>query len=702
MQKYQDVVLNQNGNPVSGVQVTVTDLLGTPVSVYSANTIGLNVNPLTSDNNGRFSFYAPDGRYNLSFSFGGNVVASITDILLEDPMDGSDAVFNDVTILGELSDASKVTSAPVGGLTATNVQAALAELDSEKIDASSLAAPGGSALVGFKQSGTGALDRTVEGKLSEFVSVKDFGAVCDGATDDTAAYNKLFQVLRDAINTGVIVETTASVNIELSPGVSVVNGSINATGLTGINININGNGVVIVGKCSGKPVIDFLGSCNYKLRNTTVIGDATLTPSYGIQRGRASNANAGKVGFDNVVVDGYFTRAAYYNLAGEVDVYLKCRFTNRRADPATYTMIEDGGNYENITSEFIAQTNPVGVEISFNEQLHLSSEFRHFGNGVPILILGNQERHNYVNCYARTDGGSHIVETRYGNRIRDLWMDMHAEASTVGRYLVVDNVNPTGAVTFSGLKIVDHQPFVTDCLIDFTGATQNVLFDCLELDIGEPQNTVPIFGDGAGVGVIKALCEGTIKWASSKTLNLANCAFNGLIFTKDTNSITHTVGAYSIIRRAATGARYIETKGYGRFVGAGESASPANYVEVRGSAAGAGVNIVAGGTDTNVGMSITAKGTGAIALQANSGVGVIVAPPATPPVNYMQVAPSVAGSPLVVSAQGTDADIDMQIQAKGAGRVRFGTRTASADAPITGYIEIKDAGGTLRRLAVIG
>ena len=170
MQKYQDVVLNQNGNPVSGVQVTVTDLLGTPVSVYSANAIGLNVNPLTSDNNGRFSFYAPDGRYNLSFSFGGNVVASITDILLEDPMDGSDAVFNDVTILGELSDASKVTSAPVGGLTATNVQAALAELDSEKIDASSLAATGGAALVGYGAgtvatalAGVGAVDEIIAG-----------------------------------------------------------------------------------------------------------------------------------------------------------------------------------------------------------------------------------------------------------------------------------------------------------------------------------------------------------------------------------------------------------------------------------------------------------------------------------------------------------------------------------------------------------
>lgn len=50
-----------------------------------------------------------------------------------------------------------------------------------------LAASGGSALVGFLQSGTGASARTVQAKLRDTVSVKDFGAVGDGVTNDTAA-----------------------------------------------------------------------------------------------------------------------------------------------------------------------------------------------------------------------------------------------------------------------------------------------------------------------------------------------------------------------------------------------------------------------------------------------------------------------------------------------------------------------------------
>jgi hypothetical protein len=50
-----------------------------------------------------------------------------------------------------------------------------------------LAASGGSNLVGFLQSGTGAVSRTVQSKERDTVSVKDFGAVGDGVTDDTAA-----------------------------------------------------------------------------------------------------------------------------------------------------------------------------------------------------------------------------------------------------------------------------------------------------------------------------------------------------------------------------------------------------------------------------------------------------------------------------------------------------------------------------------
>jgi len=55
-----------------------------------------------------------------------------------------------------------------------------------------------------------------------------------------------------------------------------------------------------------------------------------------------------------------------------------------------------------------------------------------------------------------------------------------------------------------------------------------------------------------------------------------------------------------------------------------------------------------------------------------------------------------------LSAKGSATDVDLRLVPKGAGLVRFGNRVASADVAVTGYIEIKDAGGTVRRLAVVG
>ena len=47
---------------------------------------------------------------------------------------------------------------------------------------------GSSANVQFTQSGSGAVQRTVQSRLRDVISVKDFGAVGDGSTDDTTAF----------------------------------------------------------------------------------------------------------------------------------------------------------------------------------------------------------------------------------------------------------------------------------------------------------------------------------------------------------------------------------------------------------------------------------------------------------------------------------------------------------------------------------
>ena len=48
-----------------------------------------------------------------------------------------------------------------------------------------------------------------------------------------------------------------------------------------------------------------------------------------------------------------------------------------------------------------------------------------------------------------------------------------------------------------------------------------------------------------------------------------------------------------------------------------------------------------------------------------------------------------------------EANGNIMISAPGTGVVQFGTRTATSDVAITGYITIKDSGGTTRKLAII-
>jgi hypothetical protein len=70
-------------------------------------------------------------------------------------------------------------------------------------------------------------------------------------------------------------------------------------------------------------------------------------------------------------------------------------------------------------------------------------------------------------------------------------------------------------------------------------------------------------------------------------------------------------------------------------------------------------------------------------------------------INQMRVTNSAGGSPPILSVEGGDPNVDMFLQTQGTGVLRFGTHSALGAETVTGYITIKDAGGTTRKVAIV-
>lgn len=197
---------DNNGNPLSGGKLYSYEAgTTTPKATYTTSAGNVaHTNPIVLDSAGRVSsgeIWLTSGA-NYKFS-----LFTSTDVLI--------ATWDNIPAL--VADAAYLPYTPGANslLTSTTVAGALDDLSDES---------SGASVIGYNQGDSGAVNRTVEARLQDFVSVADFGADPTGVADSR-------QAIIDAIN--------ASTKIYFPPGTYTSSATIQVLDK---DIEISGNG----------------------------------------------------------------------------------------------------------------------------------------------------------------------------------------------------------------------------------------------------------------------------------------------------------------------------------------------------------------------------------------------------------------------------------------------------------------------------
>jgi len=178
----------------------------------------------------------------------------------------------------------------------------------------------------YNEGSTGAVDRNVEVKLQEFVSVKDFGAVGDGVVDDTAAIQNAYNAIKTTGGTLIFPSGTYNFYLDIS-GAYVA--EVNFVGFGQVicrpyTLSPTQSCIIYADNNPGDATPGAMNFCNVNFTNMTfsarITGSSSLGDvdyavnlTYGASRFSSCNFEYGKV-------------ASFYSLFGQYNEFQYCSF----------------------------------------------------------------------------------------------------------------------------------------------------------------------------------------------------------------------------------------------------------------------------------------------------------------------------------------------------------------------------------------
>jgi hypothetical protein len=245
---------------------------------------------------------------------------------------------------------------------------------------------GTAAGVRFTQTGTGAVQRTVESKLQDVVSVKDFGAVGDGVADDTAA----IQAAIDYVSANPIGGILA-----FPDGTYSLGGLLIAS-----NITLDGGGCTLKAKAGTNCQMRLTGNSNIKICNFIFdCANLTLAGLPAQDTGAGACAIYNRTGLDptNVTVDGN----QFINIPMPVPITQKyhaivfnganCIVTNNYSDQSDGDTLNFNGGFAFVNNNHVRNSTDGGIAFNNGARGIISSNYLYRCNlGVGAGPEGDQ------------------------------------------------------------------------------------------------------------------------------------------------------------------------------------------------------------------------------------------------------------------------------------------------------------------------